>query len=783
MKKYEQKLELDKILAQTAEYATLAAGKEKVLSLSPETEIGAAKRALALTGEALLLLYTLGGERVEYFPPLGDIPERAAKGATLSCKELTDAALLLRSARVCFRSVQSFSNDGIAGLREIVSRLVFSEGLEREIGEKIIGENELSDHASEKLYEIRREILRLNERIRGRLQEYLTGEESKFLQDAVVTVRGDRFVIPVKVEYKRNVRGFIHDRSQTGQTVFIEPEEVLEMNNELLSLRLDEREEEERILSELSRALGRMKEDLERDMEILSEVDSFYARAEYAYRLKCTCPQLNGRGIVEIRKGRHPLLDRKTAVPVSVSVGEKYSFLLISGANTGGKTVTLKMCGLFCLMAACGLFVPAAEGTRLSVFDGVYCDIGDSQSIEENLSTFSSHVLNLKEILSKATERSFVLIDEPGGGTDPEEGQALARAVLKELMNKGCRGIVTTHYSALKEYAFEQEGIENGCMEFDSESLRPLFRLKIGLPGSSNALLICSRLGLPESVIEEARKHLSDGARAFEHTVRAAEESRIKADAIRTEAERLKGEWEARLASLEREETQFARERERFLANSKAEAKRIVSSRTAEAEEILEKIEEIFEKEQLTEADLIRARTLKNKMNRMGVEEEEEPIRSEPVDPAALKPGDRVLVKSMNAEGTVISVRKEKNTAQIQCASLRVTSKISDLYTPARRQEKKESVQVVRNLKERPVLSRECNVIGLTAEEAIAEVEAFLDAALLQNLGEVRIVHGMGTGRLRNAVAEYLRKHARVEEFRLGKYGEGESGVTIVKLK
>ena len=601
------------------------------------------------------------------------------------------------------------------------------------------------------------------------------------MQEGIVTVRGDRFVIPVKAEYKRSIRGFVHDRSQTGATVFIEPEEVLEMNNELKNLRLDEREEIERILSELSHRVGALRSALEADMVVLSDVDASYACAEYGYRVKGVKPVLNSAGVVDIVKGRHPLLDQKTAVPVSVSVGEKYSFLLISGANTGGKTVTLKMCGLFCLMAACGLFVPAAEGTRLAVFDGVYCDVGDSQSIEENLSTFSSHVVRLKEILASAGKNSFVLIDEPGGGTDPEEGQALARAVLSALLKKGCRGIVTTHYSALKEFAYATKGLMNGCMEFDERDYHPLYRLRIGAPGSSNALAICTRLGLPLETVEEARGSLSEGARTFERTVRSAEESRIRAEEIRTEAETLKKQWEERLRALERDEEKLKREREKFFMASKAEARRIVNERTARAEELLQEIEELFKKETLTEADLIRARTLKNRMQ-AAEEREEEQVRSVPVDPKMLKAGDRVLVGSMNAEGVVLSVKSEKRTAEVQVGSLRVRSKIADLYTP-RKSEEKRSVQVVRNLSPRPMPKKECNLIGLTVSEAIPEVEELLDGAVLSGLSEVRIVHGMGTGKLRSAIAEFLRKDPRVEEFRLGKYGEGESGVTIVKLK
>ena len=777
-----RRLELDKILSACASHAVLEAGKELLLSCRPVCEVGEARAMLDLTEEATLLLFTLGAGKVEEFPPCGELLERAEKGATLSMAELLGAARLLRSARVLYRSVRSFSDERIVRMKELTEHLMFDERLEEDIGRKILNENELADHASEKLFSLRTQIRQLGERIRSRLQGYLSGEERKYLQDGIVTVRGDRFVIPVKAEYKRSVRGFVHDRSASGATVFIEPEEVLEMNNELRSLMLDEKEEAARILAELSHAVGRMRAQLEGDMQILASADAFYARAEYGYRLRAVRPELNARGTLEIVKGRHPLLDQKSAVPVSLSLGEGHRFLLISGANTGGKTVTLKMCGLFCLMAACGLFVPAAAGTRLSVFDGVWCDVGDSQSIEENLSTFSSHVVHIREILEQATERSLVLIDEPGGGTDPEEGAALARAVVAELLRRGCRGVVTTHYSALKEFAYSQDGIENGCMEFDAADFRPLYRLKIGAPGSSNALLICTRLGLPASVVEEARGYLSEGARAFEHTLRAAEESRVRTEEATRRARELQKEWETRLAALSKEEEKFRREREKFLLSSRAEARRIVSERTAYAEELLSEMEEIFRKKDLSESDLIRARTLKNKMT-AEQSAEETPVRAVPVDAASLKAGDRVLVGAMGAEGTVLSVRRDKGTCEVSTGALRVNAKISDLYVAAPKAPVREQVRVTRNLSGRPAAKRELNIIGMTTAEGVAEAEAFLDAAVVANLQEVRIVHGYGTGKLRAAVHEMLRRNPRVEAFRLGKYGEGEGGVTVVTLR
>ena len=781
MNEHAKRLELDKILSACAAHAVLQEGRERVLAAEPAADILSARERLDLTEEAGILLFTLGTGKVEEFPDCTQPLERAEKGSVLSMAELLGIARLLRSARVLYHAVRAFSDERIVKMRTLTEHLMFDRNLEEDIGRKIVSENELSDHASEKLFSLRSQIRLLGERIRSRLQGYLAGEERKYLQEGIVTVRGDRYVVPVKAEYKRSIRGFVHDRSQSGATVFIEPEEVLEMNNELRSLMLDEREETERILAELSRAVGRMSGALRADTAILAEADSYYARAEYGYAIKGVKPVLTTNGAVEIVKGRHPLLEAGKAVPVTLSVGEKYRFLLISGANTGGKTVTLKMCGLFCLMAACGLFVPAAEGTRLSVFDSVRCDVGDSQSIEENLSTFSSHVAHLKEILESATERSLVLIDEPGGGTDPEEGAALAQAVLSELLRRGCRGIVTTHYSALKEFAYSADGIENGCMEFDAADFRPLYRLKIGAPGSSNALLICTRLGLPERTVAEARSYLSEGARSFEHTLRAAEESRVQTEAAMQSAKAMQREWEARLAELGKEEEKFRRERERFLTSSKAEARRIVAERTADAEALLAEMEKIFEKEHYSEADLIRARTLKNKLENAPTEEE--PVRAVPVDAKTLKAGDRVMVGSLGTEGVVLSVRREKGVCEVQTGVLKASVKLSDLYRARSAGKEGERVQVTRQLVDRPVVKREINLIGMTTGEGVEEAEAFLDGAVVANLHEVRIVHGVGTGKLRAAVHEMLRRHPRVESFRLGKYGEGENGVTVVTLK
>lgn len=792
-----EKTELNKILSLVAEYAVLDGSRERLKSLSPETDLSAAKKSLELTEECVKLLFTYGVGKIEYFPPFADELERAAKGSALSCGELLSACNLLRAARIAHSGIAGVSDEEIKAVRVLADRLYFDAALEEDIQTKILSDTEVSDYASDRLYTIRREIRSLNERIRSRLAEYLTGEEGKYLQDGIVTMRDNRYVLPVRAEYKRNIKGFIHDRSASGATFFIEPEQVLEMNNELRSLAIDEKEEVERILGELSRRVGFMGKELVLDIEVLEELDGFYARAEYAYKLSCVKPSVNASGIVSFEQGRHPLIDRKKVVPVTLSLGRDYRFLLISGPNTGGKTVTLKMVGLFCLMAMCGLFIPAKRA-EVSVFREIYCDIGDSQSIEESLSTFSSHVTNIVEIVDNADKNSLVLIDELGGGTDPDEGQALAKAVVSYLLRAGGTGVITTHYSALKEFAFATDGIENACMEFDSDTLRPLYVIKIGLPGSSNALAISRRLGLKEEILEDALGNLSEGAQTFENIVRSAEESRLRADEALKETNLLKSEWQEKVKLLEEDREKLQKEREKLFTSAKAESRRIINERTAEAEEILSEIEEIFARDSISEADLIKARTLKNRLGDKAYENEREEFSRPQYIPAKierLKAGDKVFVKNINQEGVVQSVRPQKNEAEVLCGNIRVRSKISDLSVliserNAQNDKKKpagkrvsDRVQVSKNLTPKPLPSLELNVIGMTVQEALPEVEAFIDGAVCANLEEVRIVHGVGTGKLRAGIQDYLKKHRNVEEFRLGKYGEGETGVTIVKIK
>lgn len=779
-----ERLELDKILQAVSGYAVLAEGKQRVINCVPYTDINEVRKLLSYTFECDKILYTHGAGKIEQFGEVIDNIERAAKGSALSCAELLDTNALLRSARIAYDGITKINDDEIKLMREKAERLYFDRTLEEDISEKVISTEQVSDYASDRLYSIRSQIRSLNERIRSKLADYLA-KDAKYLRDGIVTIRNDRYVIPVKAEYKNQVRGFIHDRSQTGATFFIEPEYVLELNNELISLTIDEREEVEAILRSLSKRIGNLKEQLFADIEVLAEMDADFAKAEYCYSKKCTKPKVNGKGYINIIKGRHPLLDKDKTVPVSVELGGDYDFLLLSGANTGGKTVTLKMCGLFSLMAACGMFIPAAEGSSVAVFENVFCDVGDSQSIEENLSTFSSHILNVKNICDGVKQNSLVLIDELGGGTNPDEGQALAKAVVSHLLKSGCKGIITTHFTPLKEFAYTNERIENASMEFDSDTLKPLYSIKIGLPGASNALAISRRLGLDENILNAALGFMSEGARSFENVVRSAEESRVRAAEKLHSAQALENEWKQKLAEVNAKIEELNREKEKISRSARTETRRIINERCERADEILEEIENIFRAEEISQADLIKARTLKNRLRNISFEEEESKSAINEQTPATkdnLKTGMTVFVKQMQCKGQVVGVTPKKAEAEVVCGNMKLRCKIGDLFITGGEKRQPDKVRLIRNIPVRnPML--EINVLGLTVEEALYEVDNFIDKAVLDNLGEIKVIHGVGTGKLKSAIAQHLKRNRNVESFRLGRYGEGETGVTIIKLK
>ena len=691
---------------------------------------------------------------------------------------------------MAYRSISGADDGEIVKIKRIAARLYFDENLENDIAEKIISTEQVSDFASDALYSIRSKIKSLNERIRGALSEYVTGANAAYLQDGIVTIRNDRYVIPVKAEHRGKIKGFVHDRSQSGATFFIEPEYVLNLNNELISLTIDEKEEVERILKALSARVGSMRERLEEDMTALSEIDGYFARAEYGYSIKAVRPQVNKRGYVNIIKGRHPLIEKNKVVPVSLELGKNYSYLLLSGANTGGKTVTLKMAGLFCLMAECGLFIPAAAGSEVCAFGKVFCDLGDSQSIEESLSTFSSHMTTVAAICDGVDGDSLVLIDELGGGTNPDEGQALARAVTEYLLKAGSKGIITTHFTALKEFAYSLGGIENAAMQFDSATLKPLYSIKIGLAGASNALAVSRRLGMNPEILKRAEDYLSDEGKTYDNILKRAEESRLEAQEAKERAAELQAEWQAKCDEAKKLVSALEKEKKSLASNVRAESRRLINERTARAEELLAEMENIFSKEEISQAELIRARTLKNKISDEGYESEEI-VSADGYLPATAKniaAGAQVFVESLQSRGVVLSFNPKKNEAEVSCGNIRLRVGLDALkLVPPQKQQSKpvkpsEKVKVVRKFAPSQPLF-EINVIGMNVEEALEEVENFLDKAITDNLEQVKIIHGVGTGKLRAAISQRLKRHRGVKEFRAGAYGEGEIGVTIVTLR
>lgn len=781
-------LEFDKIQRLCVEHAVLERGKRAICEEKPASDMEAANFLLKKTQEAYKLLFDYGVAGVDYFDELNDELTRAKRNSTLSMGELLRVARMLRSSRVVYNAMTAINDEEITALRALAESLYCDKYLEDEIFGKILSDDRMSDNASETLAFIRRKIKRLNEQVKERLAYYVRSQ-GKYLQDAIVTMRGDRYVIPVKAEFRGQVKGFIHDQSASGSTLFVEPTEVLELNNDLRTASLEEQAEIERILADLTTKTGLIASRLENNGEILCELDCAFAKATYAYRTKAVRPKINDNGYINIPKGRHPLIDSQKVVPVSLSLGSGYNYLLITGPNTGGKTVTLKLTGLFSVMAATGYFIQAADGANVSVFEKIFVDVGDEQSIEQNLSTFSSHMRNLIDITNNVDDKSLVLVDEMGAGTDPDEGSALARAILELLVDKKSFGIVTTHYSALKEYAFTRTDIMNASMDFDEETFAPLYRLNIGLAGSSNAIKIALRLGLSAEIADKANSFLSEKKVSFETVIREADKTRRAAEKQLEEYEVVTRESKAELDAILAERAKLEKEREKLYLNAKIESRRIVNESVEEAEDILAEIKSIFDKEEIDGGDLIRARTLRNKLEeqKYKLESEAEVVPTDkPIDGEKIKTGDRVYIPSMDADGVVISVNRKKQVCDINLGDKRVNLSFSALYQPRKKAEKKKAQQQVTVKIDRSNFTApemQINVIGLNVDEALDKVTGFLDRAVLNNLPEVKIIHGVGLKKLSTAIHEMLRKHPHVESFRFGKYGEGEHGVTFVTIK
>ena len=777
-------LEFTKIRDMLASFALSDAGKSLCLNVTPLPDIKDVNQALDETEEAVATLSYVGGNPLIGFADVSEYLSLAEKGSTLSQKALLMVAETLRAARAA-RNALVTEKENTPIITSMASRLQPLRQLEQDITDAILSEEEISDQASPLLADIRRHIRQVNDRIRDKLNSMAHGAGySKYLMESIVTVRNGRYVLPVKAEARANVPGLIHDQSSTGATLFIEPLAVVEMGNELKEWHMKERDEIDRILSALSQQVADSASLISQNLAILAHLDFVFAKGLLSRDMDAVRPKMNEEGKINLIRVRHPLIPREQVVPCSLWLGEEFTSLIITGPNTGGKTVTLKTLGLMTLMAQSGLHIPGALGTELSTFEEVYADIGDEQSIEQSLSTFSSHMTNIVSIMNTVTPRDLVLFDELGAGTDPTEGAALAQVILNALLKIKARTAATTHYSELKAYALSTRGVENASVEFDVATLRPTYRLSIGVPGKSNAFEISRRLGLPEYLIEEAKDLLSHDTIRFEDVIanaeyhrQIAEKERQLAEEARAETVRLRNEAEKLYRDMEEKKEQSSRK-------AKEEARRIMEKARRDSEQILYDLKKM--KKAGSAAPDHEVNALKKRLEE-GIDSLAEGLKTptgnfaEP--PKTVKVGDIVEITHLNTKGTVLSLPDSKGEVQLQAGIMKLKAHLSQLrLVDAPKEKKKSSVSVQTGAATRTV-SLSCDVRGLALDEALEEVERYLDEAVMAGLHEVTIVHGKGTGILRDGIQKHLKKYPHVKSFRRGKYGEGEEGVTVVELK
>ena len=776
-------LEFTKIRTMLSEMAVTPMGKERCEALEPSSNLEEVRLWQQETEEATVVLQYLGGSPLTPFEDVRSSLSLAQKGATLSPKALLSVAEMLRASR-SVRSALVTDRETTPILTGYAGSLRQVAHIERDITDAILSEDEISDHASSALADIRRHLRGATDRIRERLNQMLRNPNfQKFVQDPIITVRNGRYVIPVKAEARGSVPGLVHDQSSSGATLFIEPMAAVEMGNELKEWELKERQEIARILLALSQEIAPHADDLMEDLDTLSDLDRIFAKGRLSRSMQGVSPKLNDRGYINIIRGRHPLIDPDKVVPGSLWLGDEFTELIITGPNTGGKTVTLKTVGLFTLMAQAGLQVPADLGTEMAVFEQVFADIGDEQSIEQSLSTFSGHMSNIVTIMRDVTPRDLVLFDELGAGTDPTEGAALAQSILQRLLEIHVRTMATTHYAELKAFALSTRGVENASVEFNVETLRPTYRLSIGVPGKSNAFEISRRLGLSEQLIDQAKNLLSGDTLRFEDVIANAEyhrqiaerERKIAEDAaketvrLRDEAEKLRREMEER--------------RETTLRKTREDARRIMEGTRREAETILSDLKRM-RKNAAIDGDPNAAR--KRIEESLDALSEKLPEKSDDsAAPQTVKPGDKVKVVNLGTQATVLEAPDRNGEVQLQSGSMKFKAKLANLRLVKEEKKKekpKTSVHAETGTMTRSV-RMECDVRGMALDEAIMTVDQYLDAMVLQGVGEVSIIHGKGTGVLRSGIQQALRHHPHVKSLRLGVYGEGEDGVTVVTLK
>ena len=777
-------LEFNKVKNKLRSYAVTSGGKELVDSLSPYSSIFEVEKKLEETNEALDILIRKGTPPFEGLHETKEELERAGKGGTLNPGQLMKIGSMLRCSRRFKEYVSRKEEEvGYKNLEDLAYILIPIKNLENEIDTAIISEEEISDKASGTLYNIRRSLKEKNSSVREKINSIVRAN-SKYLQDSLYTMRGDRYVIPVKAEYKGAVPGLVHDQSSTGATLFIEPISLVNLNNEIKELMLKEKAEIERILSALSEKVYENIDALRSNANILRELDFIFAKGKYASSLNAIKPNVRNDRSFDILGGKHPLIDPKVVVPSDIYLGEEFTTLMITGPNTGGKTVTLKTVGLLHLMGLSGLLIPAKDGSSIGFYRDIFADIGDEQSIEQSLSTFSSHMTNIVSILEKASFDSLVLFDELGSGTDPTEGAALAVAIIETLNKRGARIIATTHYSELKGYALRTVGVENASVEFDVETLRPTYRLLIGVPGKSNAFEISRRLGLGIDIITKAKDFMSEENLQFEDLIRDLQEKSIVANRDAREAKRLKEEAEALKKKYDEKLKKLDTVRDKVYDEARQEAKQIVSNAKDEADEIIKAMREL-EKMGIAEGGRSRLEEERRKLKTSLEEKEAAMIKSrentgESITKVTL--GMEAFLPSLNQRVVIVSMPDNKGEVQVEAGIMKINVKLKDLRKVPQEPKKKEKKKREVKLNMKSVDSR-IDLRGMDSEEACYRTDKYLDEAYLGNLGEVTIVHGKGTGILRKAINDMLKRHPHVKSYRLGVYGEGGDGVTVVTLK
>ena len=785
-------LEYNKIIDLLTEKADSEPGKKLCRDLVPSTDLSAIRTAQRETKDALARLFRIGSTSFGSNRDLGFSIRSLEIGSSLSMSELLKLASFLdnvsRIKTYGKKEREDLPNDSLDAYFEGLTPMT---QLANEINRCILSEEEMADDASPRLKSIRRSKLSTNEKIHSQLTSMVNGAYRTFLQDAVITMRDNRYCIPVKAEYKSQVSGMVHDQSSTGSTFFIEPAAVVNLNNQLKELDLQEQEEIEVILGDLSSQAAVHTSELAADQKIMTTLDFIFAKAKLAMEQNATEPIFNTEHYIQIRKGRHPLLDKKKAVPIDVRLGKDFDLLVITGPNTGGKTVSLKTVGLFTLMGQAGLHIPALDRSELSIFSEVYADIGDEQSIEQSLSTFSSHMTRVVHILQHADTDSLCLFDELGAGTDPTEGAALAIAILNYLHDRGIRTMATTHYSELKIYALSTNFVENACCEFDVETLRPTYRLLIGIPGKSNAFAISSKLGLSDEIINAAKEQISKEDESFEDVIADLEQSRVTIEKEQQEIAEYKERIRTLQEQLQKKNEKIDQAKDKILRDANEKARAILQEAKDIADETIRDFNKAGASADIKELEKKRQK-VRDKINEKNGKlalgnNQKKPANQKTVDPKKLKKGDSVKIISMNLKGIVNTLPDAKGNLFVQCGIMRMQTNINDLVpvkeetitAPALQRTNTGKLKMSKSFS----VSSEINLLGCTVDEAIAKLDKYLDDAYLAHLPSVRVVHGKGTGALRSAVQSHLKRLKYVKEYRLGEYGEGDAGVTIVTFK